>query len=49
MGVTIRYGTDATHDIIGYVERIGPRRWRWVVPSPRFESLLDVTELVPVE
>jgi hypothetical protein len=43
----LRYGTDATRDMVGYVERIGPKRWRWVFPSPRFESLLDVIELVP--
>lgn len=43
----LRYGTDATRDMVGYVERIGPKRWRWVFPSPRFESLLDVVEMVP--
>jgi len=43
----LRYGTDATRDMVGYVERIGPKRWRWVFPAPRFESLLDVIELVP--
>ena len=29
------------------VERIGPDRWRLVMPSPHFESLLDVMELSP--
>lgn len=43
----LRYGVDANRDIIGYVERIGDRRWRLVLPYPRFESLLDVVELVP--
>jgi hypothetical protein len=43
----LRYGTDATRDMVGYVDRIGPRRWRWVFPAPRFESLLDVIEMVP--
>lgn len=43
----LRYGTDATRDMAGYVERIGPKRWRLVFPAPRFESLLDVVELVP--
>lgn len=43
----MRYGTDAQRDMAGWVERIGPRRWRVVLPYPRFESLLDVVELVP--
>lgn len=43
----LRYGVDATRDIIGYVERIGDKRWRLVLPYPRFESTLDVVELVP--
>lgn len=41
------YGRDRTRDMIGYVERIGPQRWRLVLPSPRFESRLDIIELVP--
>lgn len=43
----MRYGTDAQRDMAGWVERIGARRWRVVLPYPRFESLLDVVELVP--
>lgn len=43
----LRYGLDADRDMIGYVERIGPKRWRLVLPRPRFESMLDVIELVP--
>ena len=42
-----RYGTDRERDMIGLLERIGERRWRLVFPSPRFESTLDVIELVP--
>ncbi|UVO55451.1 DUF4893 domain-containing protein [Sphingomonas sp. SUN039] len=41
------YGRDATRDMAGAVERIGPQRWRLVFPYPRFESTLDVIELVP--
>ena len=41
------YGRDAGRDMAGVVERIGHRRWRIVVPYPRFESTLDVVELVP--
>jgi len=44
----IDYGRDATRDMAGLIERIGERRWRVVLPYPRFESLLDVVELVPV-
>ncbi len=43
----LKYGQDANRDLAGYVERIGPRRWRLVLPQPRFESLLDVVEIVP--
>ncbi|MDQ1674830.1 MAG: hypothetical protein QOC98_3392 [Frankiaceae bacterium] len=42
-----RYGRDRERDMIGLLERIGDRRWRLVLPSPHFESLLDVIELVP--
>lgn len=41
------YGTDDRRNVAGYVERIGPERWRLVLPSPSFESKLDVMELVP--
>ncbi|MBX9880753.1 MAG: DUF4893 domain-containing protein [Sphingomonas sp.] len=41
------YGTDAKRDLAGFVERVGERRWRVVLPYPRFESILDVIELVP--
>lgn len=41
------YGIDASRDMIGLVERIGPRTWRLVFPWPAFESKLDVVELVP--
>ena len=41
------YGTDDQRDVAGYVELIGPSRWRLVMPSPSFESTLDVMELVP--
>lgn len=43
----MRYGIDQGRDMAGWVERIGPDRWRVVLPYPRFESLLDVVELVP--
>jgi len=43
----LRYGLDQTRDVAGYVERIGERRWRLVLPWPAFESKLDIIELVP--
>ncbi len=45
----LNYGRDADRDMIGALERIGPKRWRLVLPYPRFESILDVVELVPAE
>jgi hypothetical protein len=44
----LQYGEDETRNIAGYVERIGPNRWRLVMPQPHFESQLDVMELVPL-
>lgn len=44
----IDYGRDADRDMAGAVERIGPARWRLILPYPRFESVMDVIELVPV-
>jgi len=43
----MQYGVDEARDLAGFVERIGPNRWRLVLPSPRYESLVDVLELVP--
>jgi hypothetical protein len=43
----LQYGQDEQRDVAGYVERIGPKRWRLVMPQPHFESRLDVMELVP--
>ena len=43
----LQYGQDQQRDVAGYVERIGPNRWRLVMPQPHFESQLDVMELVP--
>ena len=44
----MQYGQDKSRDVAGYVERIGPNRWRLVMPAPAFESKLDVIDLVPV-
>lgn len=41
------YGRDAERDVVGLLERVGPRRWRLAMPFPRWESTLDVMELVP--
>lgn len=43
----LNYGQDTNRDLAGYIERIGERRWRLVLPRPRFESLLDVVEITP--
>jgi hypothetical protein len=41
------YGRDAARDMAGMVQRVGERRWRLILPRPRFESIIDVVELVP--
>ena len=43
----MQYGRDPERDVVAWVERIDPARWRMVLPYPRFESLTDVIELVP--
>lgn len=43
----MQYGVDRERDVAGFVERIGPARWRLVMPRPAFESTVDVMELVP--
>lgn len=43
----LQYGVDETRDVAGFVERIGERRYRLLMPEPHFESRLDVMELVP--
>jgi hypothetical protein len=43
----LQYRQDERRDVAGYLERIGPNRWRLVMPQPHFESRLDVMELVP--
>lgn len=43
------YGRDSARDMVGAVERVGDAQWRIVLPYPRYESLLDVIELVPAD
>jgi hypothetical protein len=43
----MHYGRDPDRDVAGWVERIGDNRWRLILPYPRYESTLDVIELVP--
>jgi len=45
----MQYGDDPDRDVAAFVERIGPARWRMVVPRPAFESKTDVIELVPAD
>ena len=42
------YGDDPQRDMAGILERIGPFRWRLVIPWPRDGSKLHVFELTPV-
>jgi len=39
------YGQQPERDQVGVFERIGPDRWRMVVPWPRVESKLEILEL----
>ena len=44
----LAYGDDPKRDMAGVLERIGPFRWRLVIPWPQSKSKLDVFELTPV-
>lgn len=44
----MQYGQDEIRNIAGFIERVGEQKWRLVMPSPHYESLTDVMELVPV-
>ena len=46
-GRAMQYGVDPDRDVAGFVARIGPQRWRMIMPRPHFESQIDVMELVP--
>jgi len=43
----MQYGHDPDRDLAGWVERIGDRRWRLLLPYPKYESTIDVVELTP--
>ena len=44
----LAYGENSRRDMAGVLERIGPFKWRLVIPWPRAQSKLDVFELTPV-
>lgn len=44
----MRYSADPERDVAGVLQRIEGNRWRLLLPEPRFESQLDIIELVPV-
>ena len=44
----LAYADDPKRDMAGVLERIGPFRWRLVIPWPQSSSKLDVFELTPV-
>ena len=45
----LAYGDDPKRNMAGVLERIGPFRWRLVIPWPQSNSKLDVFELTPVD
>ena len=44
----LAYGQDYKRDMAGVLERVGPFKWRLVIPWPQSSSKLDVFELTPV-
>ena len=43
----LAYGEDSERDMAGIFERVGPLRFRLVVPRPQTGSILEVLELTP--
>jgi hypothetical protein len=43
----LQYGQDELRDVAGYVQRIGPNRWRIIMPKPHLLSVFELWELVP--
>ena len=46
-GAPIAYGDDRARDVAGLLERIGPMRFRLVIPARDAAARLDILELVP--
>jgi hypothetical protein len=44
----LAYGDNPGRDMAGVLDRIGPFKWRLVIPWPQSTSKLDVFELTPV-
>lgn len=40
-----RYKADADRDMVGYLVKAGPKRYRLELPAPKFESTFDIIEL----
>lgn len=45
---SLAYGTEPDRDLVGVVERVGPFRWRLVLPWRSERAGVDVYELTPV-
>ena len=43
----MQYGRDPDRDLAGWVARVDDNRWRLILPYPRYESTMDVVELIP--
>jgi len=42
------YGETPELDVAGILERVGPFRWRLIVPYPQNGAIMDIYELVPL-
>ncbi|MCX5479706.1 DUF4893 domain-containing protein [Kaistia geumhonensis] len=40
-----RYKADADRDMVGFLVKAGPKRYRLELPAPKFESTFDIIEL----
>lgn len=45
---SLAYGSEPERNLVGVIERVGPFRWRLVLPRPAESAGLDIYELTPV-
>ncbi|MCW6535637.1 DUF4893 domain-containing protein [Sphingomonas lycopersici] len=43
----LTYGVDDQRNIIAYVDRVGEKRWRLLIPAPHFDAKAELIEITP--
>ena len=43
----LAYGVDDQRNMIAYVDRVGEKRWRLLIPTPHFDAKAELIEITP--